>query len=246
VHGLRRRQDDSVSVDACADSVRPGPASEMAWQRLGRMGAGVISNGPSAPLAARSCAKLILREGRKIVRTIVCGIDGSPGARSALRVATELAEALRLRVVAVHVADGFGGGQELNETPAILRMRGNAERVLANVLYDEQLVGRVDWRAEVGNVAERLVAVAAEERALLILLGARSKGKPWTFLRSRIAGEIVRKSSVPVIVVPPQGELEVAPPQIAEPSRVASRMRLDAEPDPFQASAGAALSAKSR
>jgi nucleotide-binding universal stress UspA family protein len=78
------------------------------------------------------------------VRTIVCGIDGSPGARSALRVATELAEALRLRVVAVHVADGFGSGQELNETPAVFRMRGNAERVLANVLYDEQLVGRVD------------------------------------------------------------------------------------------------------
>jgi nucleotide-binding universal stress UspA family protein len=179
------------------------------------------------------------------MRTIVCGIDGSPGARSALRIATELAEALRLRVVAVHVADSFGGDQKLDEPHTILRVRGNAERVLANVLYDEQLVGRVDWRAEVGNVAERLVAVAAEERALLILLGARSKGRPWTFLRSRLAGEIVRKSSVPVIVVPPQGELEVAPPRIVEPSRVAPRMRLDAESDPFQASAGAALSAKS-
>jgi nucleotide-binding universal stress UspA family protein len=179
------------------------------------------------------------------MRTIVCGIDGSPGARSALRVATELAEALRLRVVAVHVADSFGGDQKLDEPHTILRVRGNAERVLANVLYEEQLVGRVDWRAEVGNVDERLVAVAAEERALLILLGARSKGKPWTFLRSRLAGEIVRKSSIPVIVVPPQGELEVAPPRIVEPSRVALRMRLDAGSDPFQASAGAALSAKS-
>ena len=179
------------------------------------------------------------------MRTIVCGIDGSPGARSALRVATELAEALRLRVVAVHVAHSFGGGQDLNESPAILRMRGNAERVLANVLYDEQLVGRVDWRAEVGNVAERLVAVAADERALLILLGSRSKGRPWTFLRSRLAGEIVRKSSVPVIVVPPQGEVEDAPPRIVEPSRVASRVRLDAESHPFRAAAGTTLSAKS-
>jgi nucleotide-binding universal stress UspA family protein len=180
------------------------------------------------------------------MRTIVCGIDGSPGARSALRVATELAEALRLRVVAVHVADSFGGGQKLDEPHTILRVRGNAERLLANVLYDEQLVGRVDWRAEIGNVAERLVAVAAEEQALLILVGARSKGKACTFLRSRLAGEIVRKSSVPVIVVPPQGELEVAPRRIAEPSRVVSRMRLDAESDPFRASAGAALRAESR
>jgi nucleotide-binding universal stress UspA family protein len=180
------------------------------------------------------------------VETIICGIDGSPGARLALRVATEIAEALGLRVVAVHVADGFDGDQEPDETPAILRMRGTAERLLANVLYDEQLVGRADVRAEVGNVAERLAAVAAEERALLILLGSRSKGKARTFLRSRLAEETLRKSSVPVIVVPPQGELEVAPPRIVEPSRVASRVRLDAEPHPFPALAGAPHSAKSR
>jgi hypothetical protein len=43
VHGLRRRQDDSVSVDACADSVRPGPASEVAWQRLSGDNLQVIS-----------------------------------------------------------------------------------------------------------------------------------------------------------------------------------------------------------
>jgi nucleotide-binding universal stress UspA family protein len=176
------------------------------------------------------------------VRTIVCGIDGSPGARSALRIATELAGALRLRVV----ADSFGDDHTSDAPLAILRVRGNAERLLANVLYDEQLVGLVDWRAEVGNVAERLAAVAADERALLILLGARSKGKARTFLRSRLAGEIVRKSSVPVMVVPPQGELEVAPPRIVEPRPMASRMRLDAESQPFPAAAGTALSAKSR
>jgi nucleotide-binding universal stress UspA family protein len=185
------------------------------------------------------------RERRKIVRTIVCGIDGSPGARSAFRVATELAGALRLRIVAVHVSDSFGGDQRLDEPHSILRARGSAERLLANVLYDEQLVGRVDWRAEVGNVAERLAAVAAEERALLILLGARSKGKPWTFLRSRFAEEMVATSSIPVIVVPPQGAVKDAPPRIVEPSR-ASGMRLDAESDPFPASRRAALSTKSR
>jgi nucleotide-binding universal stress UspA family protein len=89
------------------------------------------------------------------VRTIVCGIDGSPGARSALRIATELAGALRLRVVAVHVADSFGGDHTSDAPLAISRVRGNAERLLANVLYDEQLVGLVDWRTEVGNVAEQ-------------------------------------------------------------------------------------------
>ena len=147
------------------------------------------------------------------MRTIVCAIDASPAARSALRVATELAEVLRLRVVAVHVADSFGGDQTLDEPHATLRLLGNAERLLANVLYDEQLVGRVDWRAEVGDVSERLAAVAADERAVLILLGARSKGKARPFLRSRLAEEVVATSSIPVVVVPPQVSSAEAPVQ---------------------------------
>jgi nucleotide-binding universal stress UspA family protein len=148
-----------------------------------------------------------------IVQTIVCGIDGSPGARSALRVATELAGALQLRVVAVHVVDALGGVQKLDEPPVILRLRGRAEKLLANVLYDEELLGRVDWRAEVGDVAERLAAVAADEQALLILLGARRKGKARPFLRSRLAEEMAATSSIPVVVVPPQVSSAEAPVQ---------------------------------
>jgi nucleotide-binding universal stress UspA family protein len=138
------------------------------------------------------------------VRTIVCGIDGTPGARAALRVATKLAGALHLRVVAVHVVETLGGDQKLDEPPATLRLRGSAERLLANVLFDEELLGRVEWQAEVGNVAEGVAAVAEDEGALLILLGARSKGKAGTFLRSQLAEEIGATSPIPVVVVPPQ------------------------------------------
>jgi hypothetical protein len=56
---------------------------------------------------------------------------------------------------------------------------------------------------------------------------------------------MVATSSIPVIVVPPQGAVKDAPPRIVEPSR-ASGMRLDAESDPFPASRRAALSTKSR
>jgi nucleotide-binding universal stress UspA family protein len=171
------------------------------------------------------------KEREDAVETIICGIDRSPAARSALRVATELAEALRLRVVAVHVADSFGEDHNPN-APAILRARGNAERLLANVLYDEQLVGRVDWRAEVGDIAERLAAVAADERAVLILLGARSKGKARPVLRGRLAGEIVRKSSIPVIIVPPQGAPPVAPLPSVRTGQVGSRTHQGAGPHP--------------
>ena len=144
------------------------------------------------------------------MRTIVCGIDGSPEARSALRVAMQLADALSLRVVALHVADAFGDDPKLADR---LRARGNAERLLANVLYDEQLLGRVDWRAEVGDVAAQLAAIAAEEQALLIVLGARRKGKAQTLRRGGLARRIIGESAIPVIVVPPQraSALENAP-----------------------------------
>jgi nucleotide-binding universal stress UspA family protein len=36
---------------------------------------------------------------------IICGIDGSPSARAALRVAAGLAEGLGARLVAIHVLD---------------------------------------------------------------------------------------------------------------------------------------------
>jgi nucleotide-binding universal stress UspA family protein len=222
VHGLRRRQDDPV--DAAARPVRTAPRSN---------GPTYFSQVEASPIGRSSVpgqADSQGREGRRIVQTIVCGIDGSPGARSALRVATELAGAFHLRVVAVHVVDTLGGDQKLDEPPVILRLRGRAERLLANVLYDEELVGRVDWRAEVGNVAEGLAAVAPDEQAILILLGARSKGKTRPFLRSRLAEEMAATSSIPVVVVPAQ----VTPAQahIRSPGNLARRAKAPAPARP--------------
>ena len=39
------------------------------------------------------------------MKTIVCGVDRSAGARSALRVAATLADSIGARLVAVHVLD---------------------------------------------------------------------------------------------------------------------------------------------
>jgi nucleotide-binding universal stress UspA family protein len=161
------------------------------------------------------------------VRTIVCGIDGSPEARSALRVAMRLADAHSLRVVALHVAEALGDDPELADR---LRARGNAERLLANVLYDEQSLGRVDWRAEVGNVAEQLAAVAADEQALLIILGLRSKGKARPLLRSRLADEMVARSSIPVVAVPPQ--VTPARAQMRSPGNLARQAKSPASARP--------------
>jgi nucleotide-binding universal stress UspA family protein len=126
------------------------------------------------------------------MRTIICGVDGSPGARAGLRVAANLATELDARLVAVHVLD------------RLVDVAPDAERVAANVLYDEAPDVAAEARGEVGDVAERLAAVAAEEDALMIVLGARGRGRARAFLRARCAAELAELTDVPVLVAPLQ------------------------------------------
>ena len=126
------------------------------------------------------------------MKTIVCGVDGSPGARAAVRVAATLADATGARMVAVHVLDRLAD------------VGLAAERVAANVLYDEVPDATAEARGEVGDVAERLAGVAREEEATLIVLGARSRGRSRSYLGARCAAELAELTSVPVFVTPHQ------------------------------------------
>jgi nucleotide-binding universal stress UspA family protein len=126
------------------------------------------------------------------MNTVICGVDGSPGARAALRVAASLAEAANARLIAVHVLDRLIGGA------------GGAERIAADILYAELPDDSAEARGEVGDVAERLAAVAREEEASLIVLGARSRGRSRSFLRARCAAELAELTRVPIVVAPPQ------------------------------------------
>jgi nucleotide-binding universal stress UspA family protein len=139
------------------------------------------------------------------VETIVCGVDPSAGAREALRTAVDLGEMFGFRTVAVHVVDRNAGDGEHDMGGATLRARGRAERVLAEVLDDEELVGEIDWRAEVGATAERIAAVAEEERAALIVLGSRPPNTG-AGRHSRLATEIAKMTPVPV-ALPAEGRI---------------------------------------
>jgi nucleotide-binding universal stress UspA family protein len=130
------------------------------------------------------------------METIICGVDASVGAREALRIAVDLGERFGFHVVAVHVVDR-GVANEENDIGATLQARGGAERVLARVLDEEELVGKIDWRAEVGDTAERLAAVADDERAALIVLGSRTPNAGAGH-RSQLANEIAKLTAVPV------------------------------------------------
>jgi nucleotide-binding universal stress UspA family protein len=120
-------------------------------------------------------------------------------------VAASLAEELGARLVAVHVLD------------RLVDPDNTAERVAASVLYDERLDARAEARGEVGGVAERLSAAARDEGALMIVLGARGRGRSRTFLRARCAAELAELTDVPVVVAPLQ---PLAGPAPARPTAV--------------------------
>jgi K+-sensing histidine kinase KdpD len=124
--------------------------------------------------------------------TIVCGVDGSPGARAAVRVAALLANSIGARLVAVHVLDRLTDPDR------------SAQRIATNVLYDEVPDANAVARGEVGDVAERLAAVAHDENATLIVLGARSRGRSRTYLRTRCAAELAEMTAVPILIAPLQ------------------------------------------
>ncbi len=132
--------------------------------------------------------------------TIVCGIDDSAGAAEALRVARALSADFAVRLVVAHVAEGWAGGADESLTTHQARQGGN--RLLERTVRNHDL--EAEQRVEVGDPAEGLVRIAAEEAATLIVVGSRREGLLRLKLRSGLAGNLAATAPCPVVVVPPR------------------------------------------
>lgn len=134
--------------------------------------------------------------------TILCGVDESPGAVEAVRVAARLSERLGLRLVLAHVAGGYrlaDGAEGLTSIQA----RQGATRLVERVTRELRLDQKAEQRSEVGDPAEELGRIAAEERADLIVVGSRRQGWWRRKLLSGLARDLCATSPCPVVVVPP-------------------------------------------
>jgi nucleotide-binding universal stress UspA family protein len=138
--------------------------------------------------------------------TVLCRVNESAGARNAARVAGALSKRLELRLVLVHVADAFttaDGSAGNDESVTTMQARSEGKQLLDKITAEQGLRG-VEQRIEVGDPAERLAQVAAEERAALILVGARAQRRRWRpMLRSDLSWDIAGVTPCPVLVVPP-------------------------------------------
>ena len=128
--------------------------------------------------------------------TIVCAVDDSPEAEEALRAAVQLSGDAGLRLVAVHVEERAGGGSD-RRAEAEQRGWQLLDRLLAAVN------GRMDKRVEVGERANELARVAAEEAASVILVGSRRRHW-WRGRRTnKLTADLAATAACPVVVVPP-------------------------------------------
>ena len=130
--------------------------------------------------------------------TIVCAVDDSPEAEEALRAAVRLSGDAGLRLVAVHVEERADAG---SNDRAAAEQRGR--QLLDRLLAAQGLNGRVDKRVEVGERANELARVAAEEAASVILVGSRRR-RWWRGRRtSKLTADLAATAACPVVVVPP-------------------------------------------
>ena len=131
--------------------------------------------------------------------TIVCGVTETPDGRGAAELARALGARLGLRLVLVHVVDGVPAGTD--ESVTARQRQAGAERVLREIANEAG--NGVEGRVMVGNRAEALAQVAAEEGADLIVIGSRPAGLGKRKLRSTLARDLEAATPIPVAVAPP-------------------------------------------
>jgi nucleotide-binding universal stress UspA family protein len=141
-------------------------------------------------------------------RSVVCGVDGSDGARAALRVARRLAGELGHRLVVAHVvqpqptATGFGPTASQLERLPLDTLLASGEALVDRILDEEQLSG-VERRVVFGFAADRLADLADDEGAELIVVGSRGRrGFKAAWLGS-VSADLIGVARCPVLVVPP-------------------------------------------
>jgi nucleotide-binding universal stress UspA family protein len=123
--------------------------------------------------------------------SIICGVDDSKSARGAAQVARSLSRRLGLGLVFVRVVHGRVSERRISAIAARLEC-------LAEGTTDVDCGAR--WRVDTGHPVDRLLAVASEEEASLIVVGSTG---PRSSLLGSISADVSRRAPCPVVVVPP-------------------------------------------
>jgi nucleotide-binding universal stress UspA family protein len=147
-------------------------------------------------------------------RSIVCGVDGSADSQAALSVAADIADRLGARLVLAHVVDYVPGpyagvgpmGLAAMPRPRLTLAPDEQREAGAQLLA--QIAGaagfeQAEQRVVSGFAAERLVDLADEEQAELIVVGSRGRGAFKAAFLGSVSTSLIGVARCPVLVVPP-------------------------------------------
>ena len=145
---------------------------------------------------------------------IVCAVDGSRTAHAAVSVAADLAEALALDLVLLHVVVA-----EPAVPPAAAPYRyvpapgsdlpvAAGKRLLEDVAARLSLSRSVERRVEIGDPGTVIPGVAENEGAALLVTGTRGRGPFAAAILGSVSAGAVSRATCPVMVVPAGGRLQ--------------------------------------
>jgi nucleotide-binding universal stress UspA family protein len=131
--------------------------------------------------------------------TIVCGATETADGRSAVELAHALAARLGLRLVLVHVVDDVPPGT--HESLTARQRQAGAEQILTQIA--NEIGDGTERRVMIGNRADAIAQIAAEEGADLIVIGSRPAAFGKGRLRCTLARELEAATAIPVVLAPP-------------------------------------------
>jgi nucleotide-binding universal stress UspA family protein len=160
-------------------------------------------------------------DARRMRRTIVCGLDGSPLDAGLTRIGARLAEVANARLQVVHVL-GAPHDTSLVSTrtspgPAIATWRGEDHAEAEALATIDRLCGAAAAPAterrviRYGDPARRLASIAEQCDAMLILVGTRGRAARPDALLGSVSSRLAADAPCPVLVVAPELAGHVAP-----------------------------------
>ncbi len=184
------------------DLVVVGTISRAGWGKvlLGSVAEEIIREAP-CPVLTVGPHVITLASGG--VHSIVCATDFSPASLRAGEFAMSLAHEYEAHLTLVHVVE-----EVLKDSPP-LAIRRNEERLREMIAPEPELLYRPEVVVETGAVAERILNLASDLSADIIVMGVRGAGVfPQTASRfGSIAHKVVCLAPCPVVTV---GDLQKA------------------------------------
>ena len=135
-------------------------------------------------------------------RSILCPVDLSDSARGALLVARAMADRFDAQLTILFVDDPLisQAAQKFDEEELARRTRAELGRFVEDAIGPRE---RCAYEIAVGNPAAEIINAADRLAAEMIVMGTQGNSGPKRLVFGSTADAVLRRSTIPVLVVPP-------------------------------------------